>query len=199
MDANEIGWNLLAGCEPKAVCRGGDAVYDADHNEYVMVSFGKMVRINVSKRSADLFAPHAGRFPEDAEDHLVPALLWYLATAQDLPLAGELVSSADIPGGQIFVKGTHVLPLQDIAKKFSGRLDAFIERGRALGGQLLHWGDAAVQLYPVPRVPVALVCWESDEDFPFKTSVLFDKTCSQQLPTDMLWSLSMAAVIMMIQ
>lgn len=197
MTVNDIGWNLVAERGTVEMCRGADAIYNAERQEYTLLSFGKPVRFNLATRTVDCSALYASEFPEHIEEHLVPALLWYLAKAQELSLAGELIPAAEIPGGQIFVKGTHVLPLCELARAFDGKLDTFLARGRTLGGQPLLWGDASVQLYPVPRVPVALVCWAGDEDFPFKTSVLFDRSCSLQLPTDMLWSLAMAAVFLM--
>jgi hypothetical protein len=38
-----------------------------------------------------------------------------------------------------------------------------------------------------PKVPLAYILWEGDEEFPPKVAVLFDSTIQFHLPLDMIW------------
>jgi hypothetical protein len=125
------------------------------------------------------------------------SILFYLSGARDIPLSQKLIRPDDIPGGDIFSRGTHVLPLPSILDSYEHRLRAFIDKGLLLGGIEAPYGDASVTLFPFPRIPVTLIIWTGDEEFPAKASFLFDSTCSFQASTDILWSTAMMSVTLM--
>ncbi len=193
----DIGWNMLEACAPEDVCARTGAAHDAETQTYRIPVFGRDAVVNLRERTTSLPSFGEKPFPEHAEEHLVPALLWYLAKAQDIPLVNDWVAAQDLPGGQIFVKGTHVLPTGGIDFRYGKDLEGFCQRGETLGGRRLEWGDASVCLPTLPCVPVALVYWAADEDFPSKLSILYDRGAPAQLPTDMLWALAMASVFQM--
>ena len=70
-----------------------------------------------------------------------------------------------------------------------------MNRGRELGGEVLDHGDAAIRLYPFSRLPVTLILWTADDEFPAQLDFFFDATYDQQLPTDVLWSTAMVTVL----
>ena len=76
-------------------------------------------------------------------------------------------------------------------------LDGFKERGRELGGKGLDHGDAAIRLYPFPKLPVTMILWMGDNEFTAQVDFFFDATCDKQLPTDVLWSTGMVTVLAM--
>ena len=41
----------------------------------------------------------------------------------------------------------------------------------------------------LPRVPVVMVLWERDEEYPARLSVLFDASIAQHLPLDAIYAL----------
>jgi hypothetical protein len=53
-----------------------------------------------------------------------------------------------------------------------------------LGGESFDIGDAAYSFRALPQLPMAVVWWAGDEEFPAKASVLFDEAASHYLPTD---------------
>ena len=53
-----------------------------------------------------------------------------------------------------------------------------------------HLGDAALELQPLPRVPMVCVLWQADEEFPGRASFLFDSTAASQLPLDVILDLT---------
>jgi hypothetical protein len=47
----------------------------------------------------------------------------------------------------------------------------------------------------MPRIPVTLILWLSDEEFPARADLLFDSTCEIHLPLDILWSIAMMTIL----
>lgn len=118
---------------------------------------------------------------------------------KDLPLSGQLVRPADLPGGDIFIMGTHILPLEKAASYFSNHHHEFLNVGRSLGGTQHHYGDFSLNIFPFPRVPVVLILWLGDEEFPSTASLLLlDSSCASFFPPDIIWSISMMVVEMML-
>ena len=74
-----------------------------------------------------------------------------------------------------------------IANEFSGRLDDLKKSSQALGGYVpaieLSY-DLAVQLDPLPRVPVLLTYNDADDEFPAKCSVLFERRVEKYLDAE---------------
>ena len=121
----------------------------------------------------------------------------YLAQARAVPPSGTWITPADLRAGDIYYRGSHILPLPGLAARYDGQCAAFLERGGQLGGVPADYGDAALQLAGLPRLPVLIILRESDDEFPAGAEFLFDATCEQHAPADILWSLAMLSVLMM--
>jgi hypothetical protein len=98
----------------------------------------------------------------------------------------------------MFFRGSHALPLDNLAKRYGTGKEAFLNKGKELGAESLNFGDAALKLLPMPRVPVTLILWLADEEFPPRADLLLDATCEIQLPIDMIWSVSMLSILVML-
>ena len=127
------------------------------------------------------------------------SILRYLIDAKDLPLSGEWVKPSNLAGGEIYVKGAHVLPLDRLAEEYGRSRQEFLACGETLGGRQLDYGDAALDLSPLPRIPVAIVLWEEDDEFPATTTLLLDSSCSLQLPADLIWATALMTVKMLLR
>jgi hypothetical protein len=125
------------------------------------------------------------------------SILWYLTGAKEIPLSGRLVQPENLKGGQIFFRGTHILPLDKLASRYGKDTEGFIKRGERLGGRRLAHGDTSIELFPFPRIPVVLILWGEDEEFPARADLLFDSTCQLHLALDVLWSTSMKSILIM--
>ena len=101
---------------------------------------------------------------------------------------------AILSGGGIFVRGTHVIPVDGIAERFGLNPEEVLPIGKELGASKTNYGDISLEFVPLPRVPVTIVIWAGDEDFPAKASLLLDSTCTLQIPVDILWGVAMVVV-----
>ena len=114
--------------------------------------------------------------------------------AKDVPLSGKLVKPSGLPGGIIYEKGTHVLPLDIIAQRYDNNPEDFVSKSREFGGTMLDYGDMSHMLYPFPRIPVVFIVWSGDDEFPSQCSLLFDTSCTHHMPTDIIWSTAKMSV-----
>ena len=111
-------------------------------------------------------------------------LIRYL-TSSGGELTGEEITEKDLPGGVTFFQGPHALPVAPVAERFGSDPEAFLSRGRKLGGEPVHHGDAAVRFWPFKQIPVTYVLWMADEEFPASVSVLFDRSIERWFEADM--------------
>lgn len=113
-------------------------------------------------------------------------LLAYLISARDLPAANKLVNAHALPGGQFFFRGIHGLPTRKLERAFGDRPSALHDISTPFGARRCEFGDASIQLYVLPRVPLTIVIWGRCEEFDARASVLFDRSASAHLPLDAL-------------
>lgn len=191
-------WETLAELRPQDVCLGAQVFCDENAKAYTIKSFGIDFIVSLETRTIVSNDPRSGLFLERYKDFFKLALLWYMTSAKDIPSTGRLIRPLDVKGGQRFFSGTHVLPLDAIEKKFGRDSMAFIERGMKFGSEIAAYGDAAVRLYPLPRVPVTVILWLQDEEYPARAALFFDSTVDFQISlSDIVWSIAMMATLAM--
>ncbi len=192
-------WETLLAMDPARVCSGAGVVHVASSGVYGIKAFGMDFVASTRDRTITSENPHAALLLERYKDFFRLALLWYLTSAKDIPATGRLIRPVDVKGGQRFFTGTHVLPLDRVEQKFGKDKMGFIERGLRFGAEIVHYGDAAVRLFPLPRVPVTVILWLEDEEFPARANLLFDATVDYQISlSDIVWSLAMVSTLVMI-
>ncbi|MBF7083301.1 DUF3786 domain-containing protein [Desulfallas sp. Bu1-1] len=116
-------------------------------------------------------------------------VLQYLKQCSGLPPRGKWISFLELPQGE-----HHYVPfLNDACKPISeafGDNPALLEqRVKKLGGQKLDLGDFSALVPAFPKLPLAVVLWEGDEEFPAKATILFDSIAPHHLSTAALWVL----------
>ncbi|MFC1523944.1 DUF3786 domain-containing protein [Thermodesulfobacteriota bacterium] len=189
-------WKEFSQLIPSEVSQQPGVSWDNERRIYTVSSFGQDVFISMDRKKVFSLSPE-GTYLVGIKDYFFDlSVLWYLIGAQDIPLSGNLIKPSDVPGGQIFVQGTHVLPVDQIARKYNGRKARFYQVAQRFGGVPVEHGDAAVKLLPFPRVPVFLILWFGDEDFSPSGQLLLDSTCSSHLSTDVLWALTMVCCVL---
>ena len=123
-------------------------------------------------------------------DYLYIFILHFLIKSKSLPPEGKWVSEKDIKGGAAFFRGPHTLPSEWISKRFGNNIKAFRDACEKLGGVPLTLADAAFSFQITPAIPVAVLYWQGDEDFPCETKLLFDRSIELHLPLDIIFALA---------
>ncbi len=194
----EKAWKILSDLNPEDVSKRAVVPFYKQLYQYVLKSFGMDIlvlplekKIENNTSNGEILLNKLGYFSKIS-------ILSYLNNAKDIPLAGKLEKPEDLSAGQIYLKGSHILPLDNIAQKYGDDINGFLIRGKELGGEQVGYGDASLRLSPFPRIPVTIILWKSDDEFPPRADLLFDSTCKLQLPEDIVWSMAMMSVMMML-
>lgn len=191
-------WEMLSMLKPADVCKAASVTYDAVSSNYHVTSFGMEFIVSARDKKISSTAPESDVLLGKLGYFFRLSVLWYLVKAKNIACTNRPVKLEHVKGGDIFTKGSHVLPLDSVANKYGKNREGFIERGRNLGGKIMTYGDASLRLAPLPRVPVTLTLWLEDEEFPARLDLLFDSTCDMQLSTDIIWSIAMISVLIML-
>ena len=108
-------------------------------------------------------------------------LLHYLNRADGTPEKGELVPYKEIPGGLMYAGVFERRMVTPLLNAFGQAPERFLKAGLAMGGEAAEFGDISFSFRVLPRVPVTLVLWKGDEEFPPSIQVLFDRSIDRYL------------------
>lgn len=193
----EKAWQELAELDPRDVEKR--ALVEWAGSAYLLKCLGMDFSIRTGERKMEGRSPEAEAVIKRYGYFFSHSALWYLVLAKDIALTGRHVKPEGLKGGDVFFRGTHVLPLGGLAGKYGSDREGFISRAASLGGKPLeNFGDAAAELHPLPKLPVTLMLWLGDEEFPPRADLLLDSSCELQLPLDIIWSASMLSVLSML-
>jgi hypothetical protein len=198
VEGEQRGWDLLAAVEPGDVCERAAVVQD-EGGSFVVPVLGSSIVVDPVGRTITGSSLESTFVLTKTAYFSRLSILYYLTGAKNVPLSGRLLGPAELKAGQFFAGGSHRLPLDRIATRFGDDPDGFLAQAAAFGGIRREYGDAAVELWPLPRVPVTLILWRHDEEFPARSYLLFDETCELHLAADIVWSVAMMCVLVMLR
>ena len=111
-------------------------------------------------------------------------LMHYLLTADATPPAGEWVAFRDLPDGLFYAQAFAGKAEAVLTKRFGSELEAFRQAASAIGGVPLDLADTSYSFQALPSLPIAVLLWEGDEEFPGRARILFDAHAGHSLPTE---------------
>ncbi|MCL6610665.1 MAG: DUF3786 domain-containing protein [Peptococcaceae bacterium] len=166
-----------------AAARSG-ARYDRDRRILEIMYFGSLYMVNGDGAVWRADDPSAEVSFNDRT-----LIVQYLCESSGLPPRGAWLSFLELPDGS-----HHYMPFQTdaaipLAGVFGRRPEEFDEAARALGGRPLDLGDRSFLIPALPKIPLAVVIWEEDDEFPAKSNILFDSVSPLHLTTAALWVL----------
>jgi len=191
-------WDILASLDSKETEQRAGVSFNPDASVYTLRCFNEDVLISLKDKDIVASSTLGSRLVNDLKEYSRLSIVQYLAHAKDTPLTGRLVKPTDLPGGDFFSKGAHYLPLDNIADRFENNIQGFHNSGKVLGGLLAEYGDASIRLFPFPRIPVVIILWAGDDEFPSTSSLLFDSSCTSHMAVDILWATAMMTIEMMV-
>ncbi len=188
-------WEQLENLSGQATAKRANCRYLTDPDCYIVTLLRSNYVVNLADR--EIFPAEPGSPPAGFIQQL--CILAYLINAKDLPAADKLVTAESLPGGQFFFRGPHSLPTDKLERTFGSQPDQLYEAAKQFDAKRCEFGDASVQLYVLPRIPITAVVWRADEEFPARASILFDQTAAAQLPLDALQAAVNIAVEALVQ
>ncbi len=197
----EKSWDEICELDSADICKRTISTFDKPSGAYAVTCFGIEFKVFPCDRKIECHQPEGELFLGKLKDFFRLSVLWYFASAKDIPFSGQLVKPTDVRGGHRFATGTHVLPLDKIADKFARDPEGFISHGQKFGAEKVNGlGDASIRLYPLPRVPVTILLWIEDDEFPPRVDLFFDSTCDFQVTlSDIVWAVAMMCALLMLE
>ena len=177
-------WKQLIELDGQQTTKRAKCQYDTKQQCYTITLLNTEYIVNLSDKQ--IVPAEKSSKPAGFLEQL--CLLTYLINAKDLPLADKLVKAEALPGGQFFFRGIHCLPTEKLEKAFSQGPELLYQVSKQLVVKRCEFGDASIELYVLPRVPLTLIVWRGDEEFDARASILFDETAGDHLPLDALWT-----------
>lgn len=108
-------------------------------------------------------------------------MLHYLVQAKGTPPTGKLIAYKELPEGANYFPTFTRRAIRPVIDHFGKEPDRLLTSAEKLGGHRAGHGDAAVTINAFPRVPITVVLWRGDDEFPPEASILFDSTVASYL------------------
>lgn len=200
IDAGEAkAWQEVCSLSREDVCKRTLATYDAKAGAYLLRCFGIDFHVEPCEMQIACSDPRGRTFLDKLKTFFRLTVLCYISSALEIPATGRLIRPVDVKGGHRFSAGTHVLPLDTVATRYARDKAGFISQAQSFGAEVVSgFGDACIRIYPVPRVPITMILWMDDDEFPAKVDLFFDSTCEYQLSrSDTIWASALMACIIM--
>jgi hypothetical protein len=181
-------WEELAKAEPNGVCHRTGAVYSEEKKGYFLPLLNQKYLILPGEQKIYCMR---GDFCEEEKlrDYFYLMVLLYLLQAKEGEPSRNWISEKELKGGTTFFRGPHALRVEEIKSAFGKNPSAFAHAGSRLGGVELLFGDKAFSLTVFPKVPLAYILWQEDEEFPAQVTVMFDSTIQNHFSLDGIWCL----------
>jgi hypothetical protein len=185
--ADAFHWDNLSQLHPADVCNRTDALYHPTEEGYILPVYH--LRYLITPKTRKIVRVKWNDQTVDEKLHLFFTLmvLVYLTGAKEIKPEHRWVSEKDLKGGSNFFQGPHSLQVREMEGLYGKDPEAFLKAGRRLGGTEIFYGDKAFALNVFPRISLAYLLWERNEEFPPKIWVLFDSTIQSHLPLDIIW------------
>ena len=111
-------------------------------------------------------------------------LLHYFTQAKGTPISNKLISFKELPEGAGYFPTFYKRAIKLLVIHFGNEPHQLIDTAKLLGGQEADYGDVSVTINALSRVPITLVLWQGDTEFPPEGSIMFDRSISDYLPTE---------------
>lgn len=174
----------LLDTEPGDVCTRSSCSYDNESCTYSLYAWDRHYLIDPANKT--ITTPETEKKLHGYFDLF---LIHHLLGAKAVEPTGEWISEKDMPGGATFFRGPHAVPTDLITDVIGDDLDLFRQLCESLGGTPLEMGDAAYSFRITDRIPVAILYWIGDEDFPAEAKILYDRTITEHLELDGIYAL----------
>jgi hypothetical protein len=111
-------------------------------------------------------------------------ILHYFIRARGTPLTGNIITYKELHEGINYYPTFFKRAIEPVITNFKDTPEKLFEVAGALGGRQSDYGDTAVTIDAFPYVPLTIVLWRGDNEFPPDGNIMFDSTIADYLPTE---------------
>jgi len=188
--ALELGRRELSGKNPDLVASFSGAEIHADERENSFFSLHFLNKeiiiswpeLEFSYKSSDEGLPIQQRI-------LLLHYLYGAWSSSGARIKGEWISFQEVPDGKFYLDAFHRRAKNPMVQTFGERPELLVKLAKeSFGAVSSDQGDVSVVIKALPLVPVALIIWKGDEEFPPEGNILFDRNIIEILSAeDMAW------------
>ena len=115
-------------------------------------------------------------------------ILHYMLSPAPAPLTDNWISYREIPGASFYYSAFVKRAIDPLKKVFGQNIDGLLRAGEILGGKTIDTGDAGYEFRPFPNIPVRIILWAADDEFPAEANIVFNENIRGSLsPEDIAW------------
>jgi hypothetical protein len=111
-------------------------------------------------------------------------ILHYFTRAAGTPLSGNFITYKELQEGINYYPTFFKRAIDPIINYFKDEPQKLLDVAKIMGGQKVEYGDTALTFNAFPRVPLTIVIWQGDKEFPPDGNIMFDSTIKDYLPTE---------------
>ena len=176
----ELSAEALSGQDWAGVAARSGALASDDGAYLEMNYYGRPVKVTADP--VTVAATDDGPEIPLAEQALI---LHYLERADGSEAAGEWITYREVESGEFYWAAFVKRAKAPLVGFFGTRPELLTELAPLVGGEGPgEAGDASVIVRAFPNVPIQLVLWAGDEEFPAEGNLLFDDTIGHYLSTE---------------
>ncbi|TRZ52581.1 MAG: DUF3786 domain-containing protein, partial [Dehalococcoidia bacterium] len=154
---------------------------------YVVIDSQELAIVDYLNQSYQITFPHIevslvdGGAEIPTKDKVL--ILHYLTQAKGTPIANKFITFKEFPEGANYFPTFSKRSIEPLIKHFGTEPQRLVEAAQKLGGRRVDYGDVAAAISAFSRIPVTLVLWRGDEEFPPQSNILFDASIPSYLST----------------
>ena len=115
-------------------------------------------------------------------------ILHYMLSPASAPLTENWISYREIPGASFYYSAFVKRAIDPLKKVFGQNIDGLLRAGETLGGKTIDTGDAGYEFRLFPNIPVRIILWAADDEFPAEANIVFNENIRGSLsPEDIAW------------
>ena len=181
-NAAKIAIEALDKESPKDILRRSG--FEADAEGILVPFLNRTYRIGIPGFAFSDTAPE----PKDVPIQEQVLILHYLQAGGLQFPTGNWIAYREIQGASFYFSAFVKRAIDPLKKTFGSNIQGLVKAAEQLGGQAIPAGDAGFEFRVLPRIPVQLILWEGDAEFPPEANILFDETIGDILsPEDVAW------------
>jgi hypothetical protein len=143
----------------------------------------KFLRLSLSLEDGHIYDELKDKMIPEIEASVYCILSGY-ANANAVPETNQLVSFAQLPGGNAYYNAFKKRAVQQIERLLGSSPQTLYKAAELFDAKKLDFGDCSVKIYALPLVPVCVILWGTSSEFPPSANILFDSSVSNYLSTE---------------
>jgi hypothetical protein len=160
-------------------CRKSGARYLPAEKSVIIDYLNRFYRINLPDCEVSSISNNE---PVPLRDKIL--ILHYFIHATGKPLSGHIITYKELQEGINYYPTFFKRAIEPVINCYKDEPQQLLEAAATLGGHKSDYGDIAVTIDAFPYVPLTVVLWRGDKEFPADGNIMFDSTIPDYLPTE---------------